>query len=187
MRNYCLNLVGEQSADFEEVLQQSTAFISACYGIHDASSMTASRIKVKMMKTGRRVATGMPKLCSLPPTNEAFQENVKRAHYVCCTWKMALQDPPIMNPTEYGWVKDDISNSLQPTMLPPATKPAPDYILKLVRCSCSSAMPCRSKVCSCNAARIACTYFCSCQASGACRNEQTATSLAVSEDETDCE
>ena len=103
--------------------------------------MTASRLKVWMKKTGRRVATGMPKLCSLPPTNEAFKENVKRAHYVCCTWKMALQDPPIMNPTEYGWVKDDISNSLQPTMLPPATKPTPDYILKLVRCSCSSAMP----------------------------------------------
>ena len=50
----CLNLQGEQSADFEEVLQQSTAFISACYGIHDASSMTASRIKVWMMKTGSR-------------------------------------------------------------------------------------------------------------------------------------
>ena len=141
MCNCCLNLLGEQFADFEEVLQQSTAFISACYDIHDASSMTASRIKVWMMKTGRRVATGMPKLCSLPPTNEAFKENVKRAHSVCCTWKMALQDPPIMNPMEYGWVEDDISNSLQPTMLPPATKPTPDYILKLVRCSCSSAMP----------------------------------------------
>ena len=99
MHKYCLNLLREQSTDFEEVLQQSTAFISA-YGIHDASSMTASRIKVWMMKSCRRVATGMPKLCSLPPTN-AFQENVKRAHYLYCTWKMVLQDPPSMNPTDY--------------------------------------------------------------------------------------
>ena len=34
---------------------------------------------------------------------------------------------------------------------------------------------------------MVCTSFCSCQASEACKNEQTATSLADSEDEADCE
>ena len=60
MRKYCLNLLGEQSDDFEEVLQQSIAFIPAHYGIHNSTSMTASRINVWMMNTGRRVTTGMP-------------------------------------------------------------------------------------------------------------------------------
>ena len=49
---YCLSLLVEQSADFKEVLQQSTAFRSACYGIHNATSITTSRIKVWMTKTG---------------------------------------------------------------------------------------------------------------------------------------
>ena len=41
-----------QDITFSHGLQQSTAFISACYGIHNTTSMTASRIKVWMMKTG---------------------------------------------------------------------------------------------------------------------------------------
>ena len=60
-----------------------------------------------------------------------------------------MQEPPNLDPTEYGWFKDEATKSLQPVMLPPTKLSAPDYILKLVCCSCSSAQPCHSSRCGC--------------------------------------
>ena len=127
-----------------------TAFVSACYNVHDATSMTESRIKVWIQKSGSKGAAATPKLCTLPPTNEAFKENIKRAHYQCCISRCALHQQPDFDPTEYGWVKDEVSKSVQPVTHPAATPPAPDYILKLTRCSCSLEGPCRSQGCGCS-------------------------------------
>ena len=60
----------------------------------------------------------------LTPTIEAFQD-VRRA----------LQEPPHLDPTQYGWSRDEETKSLQP---PPTKLPALDYVLKLVSCSCAS-------------------------------------------------
>ena len=137
--------------------------ISACYNVHDATSMTESRIKVWIQKVGSKEAAATPKLCTLQPTNEAFKENVKRALYQCCIWRCALQQQLDFDPTGYGWVKDEVSKSLQPVTLPAATALAPDYILRLTTCSCSAESPCRSKGCGCNRGRSPCTIFCNCQ------------------------
>ena len=87
----------------------------------------------------------MPKLNSLPPSTEAYWENVKRAHYQCPIWRKALEEPPNDDPTDYGWVKDEDTKSLQPVSLPKSKSPVPNYIRKLVRCSCASEAPCHSK------------------------------------------
>ena len=48
----------------------------------------------------------VPKLCSLPPTTEAFQLNVRRAHFQSAIWNRSLmQEPPNLDPTEYGWLR----------------------------------------------------------------------------------
>ena len=83
-------------------------------------------------------------------TDDAGLSNVKGAHYQCCIRRCALQQLPEFDLPQYGWVKVEASKSLQPVTLPAATPPAPDYILKLITCSCSSEMPCRSKGCGCN-------------------------------------
>lgn len=146
--------------------------------------MTDARVKAWTTRTGRKTASKTPKLCSLPPTTEAFKENVKRAHYQCAIWRRALQDPPNIDPTEYGWVKDKETRSLQPVTLPPSRQPAPDYILKLVCCSCASETPCHSKACGCVAANLACTTFCLCQGSAICNNEQTKVDDSDDDEET---
>ena len=169
----CLSLLGDVTADMEDVLIQATAFMCRCYNVANASTMSDARIKLWTIKTGRKTASKIPKLCSLPPTTEAFVENVKRAHYQCAIWRRALQEPPNLDPTEYGWVKHEETRSLQPVTLPPSKKPAPDYVLKLVCCSCASETPCHSKVCGCVTANLACTVFCHCQGSSICNNEQT--------------
>ena len=106
--------------------------------------MTEARIKSWTTKPGRKTATKVPKLCSLPPTSEVFEENVKRVHFQCAIWRRALQEPPNVDPTKYGWFKDEQTKSLQPVTLPPLKLSAPDYIIKLVCCSCASERPCHS-------------------------------------------
>ena len=77
------------------------------------------------------------KLRSLPSTSAAFLENVKRCHYHVCNRKSALlPDPLSMIPAEFGWEADIENKTLLAQSLPYATALAPDYILRLNRCSC---------------------------------------------------
>ena len=47
---------------------------------------------------------GGPKLAPLPPTNEAFNENVVRAYLQVPVWRNALQpDPSGMDPRAFQW------------------------------------------------------------------------------------
>lgn len=68
--------------------------------------MTDCRIKVWQIRTGKSGASSI-KLCTLPPTQESFMENVRRAHFQVAIWKAALLESPLnMNPTIYGWEMD---------------------------------------------------------------------------------
>ena len=101
---YSLVSLGNQRANFEEVLQECTSFVAACYDCKGASAMSEVRLQVWNTKVSN-AKTSMPKLKSLPPTTEAFRENVKRAHLQACIWRCALDtDPPRLDPTKYGGV-----------------------------------------------------------------------------------
>ena len=169
-----LSLLGELTADFEDVLNQATKFICACYGISGAvSTMTEARITTWLKKMARTSLTKTPALNSLPPTTGAFAQNVKRAHLQTAIWKQALkQDPPDVQVSDYGWeVKDGQDGSIEPVAIPGGEAPAPDYVLKLIACKCESTTPCRTNLCSCVAANMTCTAFCHLQNSMACSND----------------
>ncbi|KAJ8018705.1 hypothetical protein HOLleu_43161 [Holothuria leucospilota] len=171
-----LDLIGTVDADWQDVISQATAFVATCYGQPTATSMTEARINVWTARTGRPGATSTPNLASLPPTTEAFSENVKRAHLQTSIWKGALQSsPPTLDATEFGFIKNEETKSLMPVTVPANMQLAPDNILKLIRCTCASGNPCKSSGCGCNKAKLACTVFCSCRASIECRNDQTRT------------
>lgn len=122
-----LSLLGELDANINDVTQQATSFMCRCYNVSDAATMTEARIKVWTARTGKKLASKIPKLCSLPPTSEVFEENVKRAHLQCAIWKRALQEPPSLDPTQYGWIKDEGTKSLQSVMISASKSPAPVY------------------------------------------------------------
>ena len=94
-------------ADIDKVVKQATVFIAACYGLKTpCSSMTDCRQQQWAQKIGKSSAA--PKVCSLPPTTEAFEQNVRRAHHQVALWYSALGgDPPAMNAVECGWESDD--------------------------------------------------------------------------------
>ncbi|KAG1660059.1 Down syndrome cell adhesion molecule-like protein Dscam2 [Nymphon striatum] len=77
-----------------------------------------------------------PKLCALPPTTEAFKENVARVHLQVAIWLHALdQDPPSLELNEHGWSQEEGSNVHNPITVPADILLAPPELLKLIKCS----------------------------------------------------
>ena len=103
-----------------------------------------------------------PNLASLPPTREAFIENVKKAHFQTVLWRTINIDPRLLKPEEFGWKVETDNKSLSPIGLPDNTKPAPDYILEMIRCDCKAEPPCNTKRCSCKNKGLPCTMCCAC-------------------------
>ena len=169
-----LSLLGCLDASMVDVVGQATKFISACYSVKSKSNdetMSNLRCKIWLSKFGKGSATA-PKLQTLPPSTEAFAENVKRAHLQTAVWKSAvLFHPPIVDPQEYGYVKIESSKTLLPTTVPDGIPLAPADVMKLIKCNCGSDSPCRTMRCSCNQSKLPCTLFCNCNASTDCLNE----------------
>ena len=115
-----LNLLGNTGGTpFSEVADQATYFMLACYGQPRCHSMMEARQQMWFSKVSRSKASA-PKLCSLPPTSEAFEQNVARAHLQVAIWLHALYpNPPILDPTSYGWSQEEESTALSSTTVPP--------------------------------------------------------------------
>ena len=75
-----LTTMGCLDAQFCDVIDQSTRFVGACYSSSlKEKIMSAMRYKLWTTKFGNGAATAA-KIQSLPPSTEAFVENIKRAH-----------------------------------------------------------------------------------------------------------
>lgn len=169
-----LDRLGDTSADINDVILEATTFVAACYGRKSSSSMSDARYETWLAKTGNKKVKRVPKLQSLPPTMESFSENVKRAHLQACIWKSALDtDPPDLNPTNYGWTKNNELKTLIPIATPENTLPVPAGVLQMICCGCSSEEPCAMSRCGCYAVQLACTIFCKCFQTRNCKNRWT--------------
>ena len=123
-------------------------------------------------KLGRKTALA-PAIASLPPTDEAFLENVLRAYLQVAIWLHALDmHPPTLEPTDYGWTKEGNSNILTPTTVSSGVAMVPDELLKLIRCSCRSELPCNTNKCTCKRSSMPCTVFCGCRGKLNCCNAE---------------
>ena len=122
----------------------------------------------------RRRVLEPPRLCSLPPTSAAFQQNLLRAHYQTSIWLNALNsDPPKFDPLTHGWSLKQGSRPMHmPTHLPDGTIMAPAHLIKVIKCSCGSTSICSTKRCSCKSTGLKCTLFCLCQGNDTCHNKQ---------------
>jgi len=93
----------------------------------------------------------------LPPTSRAAYYNSLHAHHQIMDWKSLSTQP--LNPTDWGW-------QVQSGTLVPITtdqKPAPDDLLKVIRCSCktTSHNACGTNLCSCRRNGLFCVSACS--------------------------
>jgi len=169
-----LNYLGDLDAELPDVISEATAFFAACYGSQETEDMSAIRFDVWSSKMANKKLTSAPELKTLPPTTVAFIQHVLRAHLQAAIWRAALDpDPPLIDPTSHGWSHEEVSSMLLPVSLPPDVIRAPDNVLKMIRCGCSSVRPCAMNRCSCSAARLSCSLFCGCHGMEECQNDQT--------------
>ena len=88
----------------EEAVSEAERFIRLCYGHADCATMTEARYQAWTQKVTKAIAKA-PKLESLPPTSEAFRENVLRANLQVFIWSKAhLPFLPHIDPVSHGWV-----------------------------------------------------------------------------------
>ena len=96
------------------------------------------------------------------PTTSATKFHARRTYLQVMEW-MDMDDG--MDPTEWGW--DLQGNQLVPLMM--ENSPAPDPLLKMIRCNCLSG--CRTLKCDCKKHDLECTTACGrCQYDMICDN-----------------
>ena len=82
-----LSKVGDITTSVQDALGQSTPFIGSCYGHPESAYLTDARQKIWALSS----IGATSKLQTLPPTNEAFVENLARSYLQVAIWKQALQ------------------------------------------------------------------------------------------------
>src|SRR6476469_193079 len=124
-----LEELGEHETNIHDVLTAGRKFINVLY---------KERIPYTSMNRLRHaifVSTkNTPKIKTLPPTEPALDEHIKRAHLQTMLWKAADQvQPPHVNISECGWVVIEEV----PTPRTGVSQCAPPELMKVVACGCS--------------------------------------------------
>ena len=114
--------------------------------------MTECRQQLWEQKTGK--STAAPKLCGLPSTTEAFEQNVYTTHFQVAHGhahghSTLSGDAPPLNAVDYGWEADEASKCLIPPNMAEGAPYVPEQILKLVKCGCVSERSCKGANCGC--------------------------------------
>ena len=95
---------------------------------------------------------------------ETLSHNVLRCHYQLEQWYGALKsDPPVMNPIEWDGRQTTPIKLLSPRIVLGDVPLAPKSVLKLIRCGCESARPCKGNHCVCTGQQVSCSIFCACR------------------------
>ena len=80
-----------------------------------------------------------PDLKVLPPTSEAFEQHILRAHFQAATVSgevRSIQIHLLSVPRSVGGRSLKATNILEPIALPPDVTPTPEDVLQMVKCSC---------------------------------------------------
>jgi hypothetical protein len=132
----------------------------------NSSDMTLSQLRYDIYSKKRN----SPKIRSLPPTDEAAEQNFLRAHFQCALWKSADdKGPPNLDILKHGW--EVVNGAPQPVV--GVSQFAPIALLQLVACGCVSDSSCSRKSCSCKANAVSCTSYCKCSGQDSCHNPNT--------------
>jgi hypothetical protein len=145
--------------------------------------MTECRQLLCAKKTGK--STAALKLYGLPPTTEAFEQNIYRGQFQVAHRYSALnQDPPPFNVVDYEWEVDKAKKCRISRNVAEGIPYALEQIMKLVKCGPGLQRPCKGANWVCMGHQLSCTMFCTCGGGCTCLNSFNTknTDEAVSED-----
>lgn len=170
-----LEVLGEEDANLHDVLRAGHKFVSLLYKDKQVNS-SMNQLRHTIFTTKKDT----PKIKSLPPTDLALNEHIKRAHLQTMLWKAADQkNPPEVDISDFGW---NITAGV-PIPHTGVSVVAPVELMKVVACGCTALNTCSRNNCSCKTAGVSCTAFCKCTAQD-CNNPHTKQDEDI-EDETE--
>ena len=174
--NVTFDVFGDSSLpmkQYHKVLAEARSFILACYWMSNCTSLNEAHVQMWQNKM-RQDTLEPPKLCALPPTEEAFQQNALRAHLAVAVWKDCVNaHAQSLTPVEHGWYRPGGKPFLLPVVVPVNTPLAPAELLKVLKCGCCSNTPCNTWRCTCKANGLDCYLFCQCRGEEDCHNKWT--------------
>ena len=117
-----------------------------------------------------------------PPTEDAFEQHMKRVNYQCAIWCRSHEaKPDLWGPNGNGWKMNPKSDHLEPVMY--LSDAAPLEVRDLIHLYCTD-QDCDSlNKCPCRQSGLNCTDLCSC--SGCVNMKETVPDEVDSEDEDD--
>ena len=113
---------------------------------------TLGKLRYKVFSKLIATATTRPQPEKLPPTDRAAMFHILRCHLQAVIWQTLNND--VLDPLQWGWQLED--NNLQP--ITTDQPPAPDDLLKIIRCKCKT--ECKSALCSCRRNGLKCVTAC---------------------------
>ena len=157
----------------EEMKCTGEKILVEVYGGKKTETLDSLRIR-KFKDKVVRCATSV-EVQDIPPTLDAGKYHIYRAFYQAKCW-MSKDEDCALRVEDWGW------QNLQGRLLRRAMdcQPAPDCILKLIRCQCKE--DCSINRCSCRKHELKCTSTC-----GECRGDcsNTTAIIDVAEDDID--
>ena len=152
--------VGEKPSD--EALHGCVEFLSGLFRKKDATSANPEQVTwMSFKQLGKDNGVEL-----LPPTHGAWEQHVLRAHLQSHVWEQDLVLHPILpDPVSLGWSREE--DDLKPLLS--KVPIAPEAVVELVKCSCSTtkknpSSKCVSTRCSCRLNMLTCTELCQCEA-----------------------
>ena len=158
------------SAEIQKAGEQAMTIL---YNGNPDESLNGFRYKHYNEKVATNIVHVQPQV--LPPTEAATKFHSFRVYYQICQWLGCSNE---MQPEAWGWKMSESGlTPIQTDLLP-----APEDLLKVIRCGCTSDYG--SLRCSCKKNGLKCTLACSNCKGLACQN---ASVTSVSDDEGDSE
>lgn len=144
------------------------------YGCKTLESTNALRYRMFVEKVARAKSFVTPE--RLPPTDASTKYHSFRTYFQLQIWKSTEET---IDAEQWGWYNKN--NSYYPTACD--KRPAPNYLLNMIRCSCKT--KCATSRCGCKRNGMPCSAACGeCQISG-CDNNPRTGNLSDDSDEED--
>ena len=156
--------------------KQTNSCLHAITFVKHRINLTAGRKLAWRSKISKCISEP-PKLCTLPPTSEAFEQNALRSHLQVAAWKSALvQDPTHLNPKLHG---SSLVGTMLSSTVTEGTLLTPPELLSVIKRGCgkpgtsTAENPCWFKSCAFYNAKLSCSVFCLCLGEEKCKNRNT--------------
>ena len=142
----CFTSPGQTYAKVEECGNKAMVLL---FGGKPTDSLATLRCNILKKKVVSATCFVTPE--RLPPTESATKFHARRCYYQIMTWLGKETD---LDAEDWGWKCEN--NQYHPVMSDKS--PAPDSLLKIVHCNCTTA--CTSRRCTCRGYGLSCTSAC---------------------------